>query len=783
MSTIAQNLAALQQAKEDIAEAISDMGGTVQEGDGFSSFASDIMTIPAGGGGNLETKTVALDMSSGDQEVEPSSGYDGLSKVTVTRPASFIAENIKKDVVIGGVTGSYVGSAIPNDLDGLVDGTITAFTMPQGKSRIHRYLFYNDTALTYANLQGAVVIEQCAFQECANAEIILPSTLTSIESNAFYKAGKSTSPMELNCQNNTCSIGGSAFNLAKISKVTGKINTTSDNTFSQCTVSEVDIESTLLSNNAFASCAALTKLHLIINGSLGQNCFANSSNVSDFKMSGNITSLGYQAFRMFGVNRSNPESNILEFNFDDSTFTQVPQNCFYGNDLSPYNGLNYCKVVLPSTVKTIGTQAFFRMQNSNIFFTGDVPIIQSNTFQAMSNTNLWVPYQKTNSYRTAPNWSASTVVSAIKGYAPANTFTTGQTLPTINEEGYGLTWYSDKACTVQVTTADDPTQELYCIVGTTVLAYRIQSVNTMDCTVAFSDGTNTYVQGDQVPVGTSLTIASVATDPTKPQVYMFDINGTDYKPATSETITVASDITVICLYYDGVNPPVNPVLNNNTWQQILIGCQNGLAGTLWQVGDTKTDSTGLVWAIVDMKDSRYQRANGTGYTKCAFMPIGRCFDQTTTWRTSSNSENYSQSLVNTKLSTGGVFYNQIDPTLAALVDANKIIVKASQYNTSTTVDCTVGFFALSYTEWGFTGSYNYATSAETVCNGVTMGAFEYFADNQNSKRIFRDSNGTAQNCWSRSRYNSNFAVFVSTSGSSNDNFVYTSCRVCPCFAF
>lgn len=738
----------------------------------------------SGGGGALQDKTTALDMSQGDQEIVADAGYDGLSKAKVTRPASFVAENIKKDVVIGGVTGTYEGSAIANALDDLVDGTITTFTMPEGKSLIYRYRFYQNTALTYANLQGATVIETYAFYGCNNAEITLPSTLTLIGQYAFYNAGKSSSPMILDCPNSACKVEAYSFQSAKVSKVSGKFSSIGTQAFNNCTyLSEVDIQCTNIGSQAFNSSGNnLTKLHVIVNGPIGSYAFGSLSRVNDLSITGTVTgTLGEYAFSGMGYLRSNPDQNVLFLNFKNSTFTSIGQYCFAVANSSV--AMKYFEITLPSTCTSIGAYAFRYIQNSDIYFTGDVPAIQSTTFDSILNTNIWVPYQKANAYRTAANWSASTVVSAIKGYAPANTFTTGQTLPTINEEGYGITWYSDKACTVQVTTADDPTQELYCIVGTTILAYRIQSVNTMDCTVAFSDGTNTYVQGDQVPVGTSLTIASVATDPTKTQVYMFDINGTDYKPATSETITVASDITVICLYYDGVNPPVNPVLNNNTWQQILIGCQNGLAGTLWQVGDTKTDSTGLVWAIVDMKDSRYQRANGTGYTKCAFMPIGRCFDQTTTWRTSYNSENYSQSLVNTKLSTGGVFYNQIDPTLAALVDANKIIVKASQYNSSTTVDCTVGFFALSYTEWGFTGSYNYATSAETVCNGVTMGAFEYFADNRNSKRIFRDSNGTAQNCWSRSRYNSSRAVFVDTSGSNYNNSVSNTCRVCPCFAF
>ena len=147
------------------------------------------------GGGTpavLEEKTVALDMASGDQEVTPSTGYTGLSKAVVTRPATFLAENIKNGVTIGGVQGTFVGTAIANNLDDLVDGTLASFTMPNGKTKVHRYLFYNDTALTYANLQGATQIEDYAFYGCSNAEIVLPSTLTSIGQYAFNNAGKST---------------------------------------------------------------------------------------------------------------------------------------------------------------------------------------------------------------------------------------------------------------------------------------------------------------------------------------------------------------------------------------------------------------------------------------------------------------------------------------------------------------------------------------------------------------------------------------------------------------
>ena len=48
-------------------------------------------------------------MASGDQVVKPDSDKV-LSQVTVKKPSTFTAENIKKDVNIGGVVGTYAGS-------------------------------------------------------------------------------------------------------------------------------------------------------------------------------------------------------------------------------------------------------------------------------------------------------------------------------------------------------------------------------------------------------------------------------------------------------------------------------------------------------------------------------------------------------------------------------------------------------------------------------------------------------------------------------------------------
>lgn len=57
-----------------------------------------------------QTKTVALSMASGNQTISADSGKV-LTSVTITKPSTLIASNIKSGVSIGGVTGTYAPAA------------------------------------------------------------------------------------------------------------------------------------------------------------------------------------------------------------------------------------------------------------------------------------------------------------------------------------------------------------------------------------------------------------------------------------------------------------------------------------------------------------------------------------------------------------------------------------------------------------------------------------------------------------------------------------------------
>lgn len=76
--------------------------------DGISK-ATIITNVPST---PTEEKTVDLSMASGNQVITPTSGKV-LSKVTITKPSTMLATNIKKDVNIGGVVGTYEGVILP----------------------------------------------------------------------------------------------------------------------------------------------------------------------------------------------------------------------------------------------------------------------------------------------------------------------------------------------------------------------------------------------------------------------------------------------------------------------------------------------------------------------------------------------------------------------------------------------------------------------------------------------------------------------------------------------
>lgn len=144
-----------------------------------------------------QTKTVDLDMAVGNQTISPDEGKV-LSSVVVTKPTTLVAENIKRDVNIGGVIGTLEGGAGATepyieetyDANGnLIDAKMYGYT------KVRDYAFYYCKNLALTSLpEGLTSMGNSAFSNCTNLALTsLPESLISIGNYAFYSCTSLTS--------------------------------------------------------------------------------------------------------------------------------------------------------------------------------------------------------------------------------------------------------------------------------------------------------------------------------------------------------------------------------------------------------------------------------------------------------------------------------------------------------------------------------------------------------------------------------------------------------------
>ena len=122
--------------------------------------------VTAGGGTPTPTQTKEVQATAFPTVVTPDEGY-ALSQATVTAPANLSAENIKKDVTIAGVTGSFEGTVVQDDkFTQLVTGTLTEITAD--------------------DLNGVTKLIQSAFAYQRNLiSVVMPDTITELGESVF----------------------------------------------------------------------------------------------------------------------------------------------------------------------------------------------------------------------------------------------------------------------------------------------------------------------------------------------------------------------------------------------------------------------------------------------------------------------------------------------------------------------------------------------------------------------------------------------------------------------
>lgn len=226
-----------------------------------------------------EERTVELSMPSGNQVILPTSSK-GMRKVTIQKPDTMLPENIKKDVVIGGVTGG---------LEAPPTGPYIAYTSLDSSGRVFT-----------AKFRGTIVPEYAFAYLAELISVDMPDNVIAIGDNGFYRCPK----LQLtSLPPGITSLGDYAFSdcskLALTSLPSG-ITSIGDQAFRDCfslALTGLPSRITSIGDYAFRNCTSLASITLPpALATIGDYAFANCTGLETVKFTGTVSAIPNAVF-------------------------------------------------------------------------------------------------------------------------------------------------------------------------------------------------------------------------------------------------------------------------------------------------------------------------------------------------------------------------------------------------------------------------------------------------------------------------------------------------------
>lgn len=369
---------------------------------------------------------------------------------------------------------------------------------------------------------------------------------------------------------------------------------------------------TTINKWVMTGCQSLTEIKLPASiTSIGDGAFKNCQYVDRFDFSGlNLQSIGKEAFFMFG------HGGERIFDFRNSSFTTIEEKTF-----GCVKGYASGKFIFysPSTLVEIKDNNFQYINGGDFYLSSqDVVKIGTGLWENSNNYKIYVPYTLIDMYRSDVSWLD--FADNIYGYAPANTFEVGTTLPTESSvDSYTLKWYTENTLVNQVTTVTDPSTVLYCSISKYKKYYTLKNIVSANCSPYLTDGVTNYHLGDKIPSERELTLV---INPISQNYVPYICYVNQKTHLNSYKINIISDIELFIACTDGVDFPILRNMSDMSWQNIRKACLNNIAPIIWKVGDVKTitSKSGNTYNIrlCDLQDGRYEYADGSGKSKAVF---------------------------------------------------------------------------------------------------------------------------------------------------------------------
>lgn len=301
-----------------------------------------------------EERTVELSMPSGNQVILPTSSK-GMRKVTIQKPDTLLSENIKKDVVIGGVTGA---------LEAPPTGPYIEYTSIASSGRVFT-----------AKFRGTIVPEYAFAYLAELTSVDMPDNVIAIGDNGFYRCPKLSLT---SLPSGITSIGQYAFRNC-----------------SKMVLTSLPSGITSIGDFAFLNCYQLS-LTTLPSGitSIGQYAFNNCPRLALTALPSGITSLPTAAFQYC------PKLALTTF---PSGMTSIGAYAFK-------QGTGLASITLPPALTAIGNQAFANCYNLKVCDCTEctaVPTLGASVFQnAHADFKILVPSALEEEWKAAANWSS-----------------------------------------------------------------------------------------------------------------------------------------------------------------------------------------------------------------------------------------------------------------------------------------------------------------------------------------------------------------------------------------
>lgn len=253
--------------------------------------------------------------------------------------------------------------------------------LPATLTSIASSAFYYCTRLEKVTASGITSINGSAFEGCSKLTDLDISNVTAIGSEAFY-----------NCNN---------FNPATLS---AELNSLGSYAFYNSGITEVSIPEkvTIINSYAFSSCKQLQKVTLPgtitqINGSAFRGC----SMLSDINLPNSITTINYYAFE----------------NCTSLTEMILPESVTTIGSYAFNNCSNITNIVLPSTLQSIGNDVFDNCTSlATVKCKAIVPPTTNGNFTYnvdLNHCTLYIAPFAIDAYRAAENWNSFYIMKPL----------------------------------------------------------------------------------------------------------------------------------------------------------------------------------------------------------------------------------------------------------------------------------------------------------------------------------------------------------------------------------